>query len=74
MRLLSEEYAPITHGSILSLASLDAFVAAVLFCLGEDQSDNVGGHRQKLNNDMFVSFLPIAYNQLIGVIAACVKG
>lgn len=71
--LSSQEYASNAHGSILTLARLDAFVATVIFCLREDRSDNVGGHRQKLYNDTFGSFLPIAYNQLIGVIAAYVK-
>lgn len=43
------------HGTILSLARLDAVLPTVAVRLSEDRSNNIKGHRQKLYNNMFGS-------------------
>lgn len=61
------------EGSILALARLDAYVATVVTCFSDDGTDKAGGHRQKLYHDTFATFLPKAFNQLIGCIRKFVE-
>lgn len=51
--------------AIRALARLAALIAAPLSCLQNDGSDIVRTHWQKLYLDMFTTFLPLIYNQLI---------
>lgn len=49
------------------------FVITAIFYFLEGRSGNLGGHWHKIYNNMLESFLPVAHNQLIGVITAYVK-
>lgn len=53
-------------GSIFLFARLNAFIDIVILRLRFDDTDNVGGHCQKLCSDAFGSFHLLAYDQLIG--------
>lgn len=53
-------------GCFARLARLDTFIATKVSFLRDDGSDTAGGHRQNLFHDTFVSFLPIAYEQIVG--------
>lgn len=53
-------------GSIVMLERLDVVIAKTVSCLHDETSDKAGGHRPKVYHDTFGSFLPIAYDQLVG--------
>lgn len=55
-------------GSILTLAWLDAFIATAVFFLREVGNDEVGEYQQKLYHEIFMFFLPKAYEPLVGSI------
>lgn len=60
-------------GSILILARLDAFIATAVTSLREDGSETVEGHRQKLYQETFRSYLPKAFQQIAASIRTFVQ-
>lgn len=56
--------------TIVSLAGLDAFVAATIFWLQSNGAGKLDGHRQKFYHETFNEYLPVAYNELVWTIWA----
>lgn len=52
-------------GSIIKLAGLDVFVATTVSFLPDDGSDKAGCYQKNHYYKTFVSFLTIAYDQLV---------
>lgn len=60
-------------GSVVTLERLDAFIAWTVSCIREDGSDKVGGHKQKLYHNIFLSIVSLEYIQLVGSITSFVQ-
>lgn len=56
------------HGTVLTLARLDAFVSTIVYCFCNDDVDNFDVHLQKLFSDSFSTSLPVTFNYLIGTV------
>lgn len=58
--------------SIKTLPRFDAFITTTIFCIRNNESDLVGGHRQKLYPDTFAAYDLLVTNPLIGRIRVLV--
>lgn len=61
----SETHFELVDDTIISLESMDVFVAMVITCFQADKSGKVGGHCQELYNNNFSFFLFVAFAQLV---------
>lgn len=61
------------EGTTISVAELHTYVATVITCLRAGESEYVDGHRQTLYNNIFYSFVPASFAQMVQRIGAGVE-
>lgn len=60
-------------GTVVTLAHFSAYIATVLTFFSDEGTDTADGHQENFYHHIFASFIPMAYNQVIGRVGMYVE-